>query len=100
VNRRKGKQRRLESALYKDAVNHLEWVSQPRWDARIEYLKSKVRSKIEHNFYIVKHLFGYRKTRYRGIEKNQARLYMLFAMANVLRWSWRRNSLGTVVAAT
>jgi IS5 family transposase len=98
VNQRKGKQRRLEAALYKDAVNHLEWVSRPRWDARIEYLKSKVRSKIEHNFYIIKHLFGYRKTRYRGIEKNGARLYMLFAMANVLRWSWRRNSLGALPA--
>jgi IS5 family transposase len=100
VNGRKGKRVGLEAALYKDAAKHLEWVSQPRRDARIEYLKSKVRSKVEHNFYIVKHLFGYRKTRYRGIEKNGARLYMLFAMANVLRWSWRRNSLGTLVAAT
>jgi IS5 family transposase len=99
VNQRKGKQRQMEAALYKDVMNHLEWVSQPRWDARIEYLKSKVRSKIEHNFYIIKHLFGYRKTRYRGIEKNEARLYMLFAMANVLRRSWRRNSLGALPAA-
>jgi IS5 family transposase len=85
--------------LFKNAVNHLEWVGQPRWDERIEYLKSKARSKIEHNFYIVKHLFGYRKTRYRGLEKNGARLYMLFALANVLRWSWRLDSLGALAAA-
>jgi IS5 family transposase len=99
INRRKGKERAREAKLYKEAVNHLEWVAQPRWDERGEYLKSKVRSKIEHNFYIIKHLFGYRKTRYRGLAKNGARLYMLFALANVLRWSWRLSSLGTLAAA-
>jgi IS5 family transposase len=98
VNQRKGKRVQMEAALYKNAADHLEWVGQPQWDARIEYLKSKVRSKVEHNFYIIKHLFGYRKVRYRGIEKNKARLYMLFAMANILRWSWRRNSLGALPA--
>jgi IS5 family transposase len=96
VNRRKGKDQAREAKLYKEAMNHLEWAAQPRWDGREEYLKSKVRSKIEHNFYIVKHLFGYRKTRYRGLAKNGARLYMLFALANVLRWSWRLDSLGAL----
>jgi IS5 family transposase len=99
VNERKGKARRLANALYKDAMNHLEWVGQPRWEEEMEYLKSKVRSKVEHTFYIIKHLFGYRKARYRGIAKNGARLYMLLAMANVLRWSWRLNSLGALAAA-
>ena len=89
INLRKGRERKLEKALYQDAMNHLEYVGQPRWGEQIEYLKSKVRSKVEHNFYIIKHIFGYRKTRYRGLEKNGARLYMLFALANVLRWSWR-----------
>jgi IS5 family transposase len=96
VNERKGKENRLTKALYKDAINHLEWVSQPRWEENKEYMKSKVRSKVEHNFYIIKHLFGYRKTRYRGIAKNGARLYMLLAMANIIRWSWRLNSLGSI----
>jgi IS5 family transposase len=62
-------------------------------------MKSKVRSKVEHNFYIIKHIFGYRKTRYRGIEKNGARLYMLFALANLLRWSWRLQSLSSLPVA-
>ena len=99
INRRKGRERKREAALYKYMSRHLEYVTQPRWEEKIEYLKSKVRSKVEHNFYIIKHLFGYRKTRYRGLEKNGARLYMLFAMANVLRWSWRAKSLGTLSAA-
>jgi IS5 family transposase len=93
INRRKGRDRAREEKLYKEAMEHLDYVAQPRWDDRIEYLKSKVRSKIEHNFYIIKHLFGYRKTRYRGLAKNGARLYMLFALANILRWSWRVNPL-------
>ena len=99
INRRKGKERAREQKLYKEVMNHFEYASQPRWDELLEYLKSKVRSKIEHNFYIIKHLFGYRKTRYRGIKKNGARLYMLFALANLLRCSWRCKSLSTLAAA-
>ena len=51
-------------------------------------LQSKVRSKVEHIFYIVKRLFGYRKAVYRGLAKNTARLYMLFASANLLKRAW------------
>jgi IS5 family transposase len=100
VNERKGNDRVRDERLYKAAVQHLEWVGQPRWDQHIEYMKSKVRSRVEHTFYIIKHLFGYRKTRYRGLAKNEARLYMLFALSNVLRWSWRMKSLGTLVIGT
>jgi IS5 family transposase len=96
VNERKGEARARKKTIYKNAMEHLDYISQPRWDEKIEYLKSKVRSKAEHNFYIIKHIFGYRKTRYRGIEKNGARLYMLCAMANLLRWSWRLKSLGAI----
>jgi IS5 family transposase len=96
VNQRKGKERVLERSLYKNVMHHLDWVSQPRWEHEIEYQKSKVRSKVEHTFYIVKHLFKYRKTRYRGLAKNGARLYMLFAMSNLLRWTWRLKSLGSL----
>ena len=35
-------------------------VSRPRREAQIEYRKSKVRSKVEHTFYIIKHLFAQR----------------------------------------
>lgn len=98
VSERTGKARSLERRLYKDALNHLEWVGQPRWDAHAAYLKSKVRSKVEHNFYIVKRVFGYWKVRYRGLSKNGGRLRMLFGLAKILRWSWRQDSLGALVA--
>lgn len=53
------------------------------WDRHIEYQKSRVRSKVEYVFLIIKKLFGYRKARYRGIEKNQAHAYILGACANL-----------------
>ena len=53
-----------------------------------ERRKSSVRSKVEHPFRIVKVLFGYRKTVYRGLSKNLNRLYILFGSANLLMWSW------------
>lgn len=98
VSPRPGKARALEAKLYGDVMEHLEWVGQPRWDAFTAYLMSKVRSKVEHCFYIVKHLFGYGKARYRGLAKNGARLRMLFGLANILRWSRRRDSLRAAVS--
>src|SRR5690554_718447 len=50
---------------------------------KIEQLKSQIRAKVEHPFYWVKVHFGHRKTRYRGLAKNTAQLYSLFALANL-----------------
>ncbi|MCB0329722.1 MAG: IS5 family transposase [Bdellovibrionales bacterium] len=49
------------------------------WNRR----KSKVRAKGEHPFGVIKHLWGYAKTRYRGIAKNTSQLFSLFALANL-----------------
>ena len=54
------------------------------WERRIERQKSAVRCKVENPFHIIKDLFGYRKTVYRGIAKNHNRLYILFGSANLL----------------
>lgn len=51
---------------------------------RREHEKSSVRAKVEHVFAVVKGQFGYRKTRYRGLLKQTAKLNMLFALANLL----------------
>lgn len=51
---------------------------------RREREKSSVRAKVEHVFGVVKGLFGYRKTRYRGLQKQTAKLNMLFALANLV----------------
>lgn len=50
---------------------------------RREHEKSSVRAKVEHVFGVVKGLFGYRKTRYRGLRKQTAKLNMMFALANL-----------------
>ena len=57
------------------------------WDKVIEHGKSSVRCKVEHPFLIVKRLFGYAKTAYRGIAKNMNRFHILFASANLLMCS-------------
>ena len=43
----------------------------------------KVRAKVEHVFRVLKCQFGYRKVRYRGIQKNGAQVFSLFALANL-----------------
>jgi IS5 family transposase len=43
----------------------------------------KVRAKVEHVFRVLKCQFGYRKVRYRGIEKNGAQVFSLLALANL-----------------
>ncbi len=48
-----------------------------------EHQKSSVRCKVEHVFAVVKKLFGYRKTRYRGLRKQTAKNYIMFALANL-----------------
>jgi IS5 family transposase len=45
--------------------------------------QSKVRCKVEHIFQVIKHRFGYRKVRYRGIVKNAAQCFSLLALANL-----------------
>ena len=48
-----------------------------------EHEKSSVRCKVEHVFAVVKRLFGYRKTRYRGLRKQMLKSYIMFALANL-----------------
>lgn len=46
-------------------------------------LHGSIRAKVEHPFRVIKRQFGYMKTRYRGLAKNTAQLYSLFALANL-----------------
>lgn len=48
-----------------------------------EKLKAKIRARVEHPFHVVKNIFKYKKTRYRGIAKNNAQLHMLFGLSNL-----------------
>jgi IS5 family transposase len=58
--------------------------------------KSKVRSKVEHVFAVLKLKFGFVKVRYRGIEKNANRLFAAFALVNL--FMVRKRLLGSVLA--
>ena len=49
-----------------------------------EYARASVRAIVEHPFQTIKNVFGYDKVRYRGLAKNESRLYTLFASANLL----------------
>jgi len=48
-----------------------------------EKLKAQVRSRVEHPFHVVKNIFKYKKTRYKGLAKNDAQLNVLFALSNL-----------------
>ena len=50
---------------------------------RREHEKSSVRAKVEHVFAVVKGLFHFRKTRYRGLRRQTEKLNMMFALANL-----------------
>jgi IS5 family transposase len=50
----------------------------------LEKVKAQVRARVEHPFHVIKNLFRYRKTRYRGLAKNLAQLHTLFALANLV----------------
>jgi IS5 family transposase len=57
-----------------------------------EEQKSRIRAKVEHAFGLLKHIFGFRKTRLRTLSKNHNKLYMLFTLANIYRCSQRNIS--------
>lgn len=52
-------------------------------DARINRIIASVRAKVEHPFRVIKRQFGHVKTRYRGLAKNRAQLFTLFALGNL-----------------
>jgi IS5 family transposase len=57
----------------------------------LEHLRAKVRARVEHPFRVIKQQFGFQKTRYRGLAKNNAQLNTLFALSNL--WMARRRML-------
>src|SRR6202166_2212901 len=59
-----------------------------RWQA-INRTRSRIRARGEHPFLVVKQLWGFAKVRYRGLAKNTARAFALFALANLYRVRYR-----------
>jgi IS5 family transposase len=67
----------LDKAKSKKSLSH----KQKRRNRKL----SSVRAKVEHPFRVVKRQFGYVKTRYRGLKKNAAQVFTLFALANLYK---------------
>ena len=61
---------------------------------QVERIKASIRAKVEHPFRVIKRQFGHVKVRYRGLAKNTAQLYTLFALANL--WMVRKRSARSV----
>ena len=52
-------------------------------DAEKNRTKSKVRSKVEHPFLVLKRIFGFNKVRYRGLDKNANWLFVACGLVNL-----------------
>jgi len=59
-----------------------------RWQA-INRTRERVRARGESPFLVVKRLWGFAKVRYRGLAKNTARAFALFALANLYMVRYR-----------
>tara|TARA_B100000508_G_scaffold8211_1_gene5963 strand:- start:255 stop:1262 length:1008 start_codon:yes stop_codon:yes gene_type:complete len=55
------------------------------WQDRWNVLISKVRSKVEHPFAMMKHQLGYRKVRYRGLDRNGFDVCLMLMACNLKR---------------
>jgi len=53
-----------------------------RW-RQINRARSRTRARGEHPFHVVKRLWGFTTVRYRGLAKNLARAFIMFALANL-----------------
>lgn len=65
----------------------------PRWRA-INQARSRRRARGEHAFHVIKTLWRFTKVRYRGLAKNTARLFALFALANLYLVRYRLGAAG------
>lgn len=72
VAEKRGKLKKMEEGPRKDLVT------------QFEKTKAQIRAKVEHPFHVIKNLFRHRKVRYRGLLKNTAQLFTLFALGNLI----------------
>ena len=83
VRNNKGKKIRYQINRRPSQIKKLSKSGQYKAKKR-EHAKSSVRAKVEHVFGVVKGLLKFKKTRYRGLRKQTAKLNMLFALANLV----------------
>ena len=64
----------------------------------INRIRSRTRARGEHAFHVVKRLWGFTKVRYRGLAKNAARAFTMFALANLYLLRYRLSPPGATCA--
>lgn len=64
-----------------------------RW-RQINQARSRIRARGEHAFHVVKNLWGFTKVRYRGLAKNTARVFAVFALTNLYLMRYRLGAEG------
>jgi IS5 family transposase len=69
---KRGKLKRMPEGRYKELTTALERA------------KAQIRARVEHPFHVVKNLFRHKKARYKGLAKNEAQLFSLFGLANLV----------------
>ena len=72
VAMKRGKLKAMAEGRYKELITALERT------------KAQVRARVEHPFHVVKNLFRHKKARYKGLVKNEAQLFSLFGLANIV----------------
>jgi IS5 family transposase len=72
----------------KDFTNRRAYRNRPliEADKHLNTRKSGVRAKVEHPFLRIKRLWGFAKTRYRGLAKNANRAFAMLALCNIVHW--------------
>lgn len=82
-----GTKERIQSAAPKaeDKTLHKARINAPLTTRQEEEnrTRSKVRSRVEHCFGVMKNIFGFRKVRYKGLAKNRSRVFMTCALINI-----------------
>ncbi len=63
-------------AKRRTSVQKMEEGWQKKLAQAYEKLKARIRARVEHPFHVIKNIFKHKKTRYRGLAKNDAQLQM------------------------
>lgn len=82
---------RFEAAGIRYRVNRRGCAHRPLTERqkRLNRILSRARAWGEFPFHVIKRLWGFAKTRYRGIYKNTVRAFSMFALANLYRVRYR-----------
>jgi IS5 family transposase len=83
IRNKKGKKIKYEIMRRPSQIKKLSTSGQYKAKKR-EHKKSSIRVKVEHVFGVVKGQLKYKKTRYRGLRKQEAKFHIMFALANLI----------------